>query len=174
MNGQKANVLVPALIGGAVAGVLSGSPLFCLCCLWIIGGAILASYLAAKDSPVSLRSSDGALVGAFTGVFAAIIQAFVSIPFQVFNLGLLRKIMERMAEYSQNMPSGWEKWFSRGEGGPFSVAWFLLGLVFNAAVFAALGALGGIIGMALFGKKAMPPGQGTTNETSQDPSHRQS
>jgi hypothetical protein len=173
MNGQKPNVFMPALIGGVVAGILSGSPLFCLCCLWIIGGASLASYLAAKDSPVSLKAGDGALVGAFTGIFAAVIQAVVSIPFQAFNLGLLRKLMERLAEYSPNLPSGWDKWYSGGSG-PFSLAWFLFGLVVSAAIFAVLGALGGIIGMALFGKKTPPPGQGIKNETPQDAGHSQS
>jgi hypothetical protein len=173
MNGPKPGLLRPALIGGAVAGILSGSPLFCLCCLWIIGGAILASYLVAKDSPVSLKAGDGALIGAFTGIFAAIIRAIVSLPFQAFNVALLRKFMERLAEFAPEMPAGWDTWFNRGAG-PFSIAWFLLELVFWAAIFAVLGALGGIIGMALFGKKTPPPAQGTKNETSQDTGHRQS
>ena len=173
MNGQKPNVFMPALIGGAVAGILSGSPLFCLCCLWIIGGAMLASYLAAKSSPVSLKAGDGALVGAFTGIFAAVIHAVVSLPFQAFNLALLRKFMERLAEFSPDLPSGWDKWYSLGSG-PFSLAWFLFGLVVNAAIYAVLGALGGIFGMALFGKKPAPPGQGTKNEAPQDAGHHQS
>ena len=64
MSNQKPGMFVPALIGGAVAGVLSGLPFFnCLCCIWIIGGAMLASYLLSKDSPVSLSAGDGAIVG---------------------------------------------------------------------------------------------------------------
>ena len=174
MNGQKPNVFMPALIGGAVAGILSGIPVLnCLCCLWIIGGAILASYLAAKDSPVSLKAGDGAVVGAFTGIFAAFIRLFLSIPFRAVEFALFRKIMERLSEYVPETPSEWKDVFSLGEG-PISMAGLLLGLVLSAAIFAVLGALGGIIGMALFGKKTQPPGQGTKNETPQDAGHRQS
>jgi hypothetical protein len=174
MNGQKPNVFMPALVGGAVAGILSGIPLLnCLCCLWIIGGAILASYLAVKDSTVSLKASDGAVVGAFTGIFAAFIRLFLSIPFRAVEFALFRKIMERLSEYVPETPSEWKDIFSLGAG-PISMAGLLLGLVLSAAIFAVLGALGGIIGMALFGKKTAPPGQGTKNETSQDAGHRQS
>jgi len=72
-------MFIPALIGGAVAGFLSAIPFFnCLCCIWIIGGAMLAAYLLAKDYPVALSAGDGALVGIFTGIIAAAVQAFVN------------------------------------------------------------------------------------------------
>lgn len=165
---------MPALVGGAVAGILSGIPLVnCLCCLWIIGGAMLASYLAVKDSSVSLKAGDGAVVGAFTGIFAAFIRLFLSIPFRSVEFALFRKIMERLSEFVPETTSEWKDIFSLGAG-PISMAGLLLGLVLSAALFAVLGALGGIIGMALFGKKTAPPGQGTKNETPQDAGHRQS
>ena len=64
MNDKKTLVLTPALIGGAIAGLLSGIPIVsCLCCLWIIGGAILATYLLGKNTPAPLASSDGAIIG---------------------------------------------------------------------------------------------------------------
>ena len=43
MNPQRPEYLRPALIAGAVAGLLSGLPVVsagnCICCLWIFGGA---------------------------------------------------------------------------------------------------------------------------------------
>jgi hypothetical protein len=153
MNDHKPNMLSPALIGGAVAGVLSGIPfLNCLCCLWIIGGAVLASYLLAKDSPVSLTSGDGAIVGALAGISAAVVDSLVGIPLHGLNVAVMRRMMERLSEFADEMPSGWENWLGR-TGGGVSIAMFLLGLFISAAVFAVLGALGGIIGMSLFGKK---------------------
>ena len=60
MSEQRPSMFVPALIGGRVAGVLSAIPFInCLCCLWIIGGAMLAAHLLAKDSVVPLNAGDG-------------------------------------------------------------------------------------------------------------------
>jgi len=160
MNGQKTNVFMPALVGGVAAGILSGIPVLnCLCCLWIIGGAMLAAYLLSKDSPLPLSSGDGALVGAFAGVIAAAVDSLLSIPFQALNAAFLNRVFEQLAEYNKEFQSNWSSWINRSAG-PFSVAWFFLGLVISAAIFAVLGALGGIIGIALFGKKAPTPPRG--------------
>jgi hypothetical protein len=157
MSDERPQMFVPALIGGAVAGVLSGLPfLNCLCCLWIIGGAVLAAYLTAKDSPISLTAGDGAIVGALTGISAAVVDSLIGLPLRGVNMAVMRRMMERLSEFSKDMPSGWENWINRNAGG-VSPAMFFLGLFISAAIFAAVGALGGIIGMALFGKKKASP-----------------
>jgi hypothetical protein len=157
MNEQRPLMLTPALLGGAVAGVLSGLPfLNCLCCFWIIGGAMLAAYLLARESPVSLTAGDGAVVGALSGIAAALVDSLVGIPLHGINLAVTRRMFERLAEFAEEMPSGWESWLDRNAVG-FSPAWFFLGLFISAAVFAALGALGGVIGASLFGRKPKPP-----------------
>lgn len=171
MSDQRPAMLMPALIGGAAAGLLSGIPLLnCLCCLWIIGGAILASYLLAKDSPVALTSGDGAIVGVFTGIVAAVVDAVISIPLHSLNKEFVRKIMEAVSEYAEEMPPGWESWFETGAYGA-SLSMFMLGLVISAVIFAALGALGGIIGISLFKKKTPPKLQGAS-DVSQDTGNR--
>jgi hypothetical protein len=85
------------------------------------------------------------------------------------NSEVIRRFMERMANLAEDMPSGWEDWIERSTGG-FSPALFFLGLFISSVIFAAFGALGGIIGVSLFGKKkrlenAFP--------AAQDPGHRQ-
>jgi len=156
MNEARPRMFVPALIGGAVAGVLSGLPfLNCLCCLWIIGGAALAAFLTAKDSPISLKAGDGAVIGALTGVAAAVVDSLIGLPLRGLNTAVMRRMMERLSEFSQDMPSGWDKIFNR-TATEFSPAMFFLGLFISAAIFAAVGTLGGILGVALFGKKKGP------------------
>lgn len=153
MNGPRPSLFTPALIGGAVAGLLSAIPFVnCLCCLWIIGGGALAAYLWAKDIPGGLTSGEGALVGAFAGVVAAAADALISIPFATLNSVFFRRVFERLSAYVEDMPAGWERWFDRT--GPFQVGWFFVGLMIAAAIFAVLGALGGVIGLSLFGRKA--------------------
>ncbi len=159
MNGQKPSLITPALIGGAAAGVLSGLPFFqCLCCLWIIGGAVLASYLLSREAPNPLTPGDGALVGAFTGVFAAAASAIISIPFARIQLAFLKKFFDRFQEYipAASRPEGLDRFLNIEVRG-FSLPAFLFNLVVLSLVFAALGTLGGIIGASLFGRRAAAP-----------------
>lgn len=160
MNGsERPAMMTPALIGGAVAGVLSGLPfLNCLCCLWIIGGAMLAVHLAARDATASLTAGDGAIAGVLTGIVAAVVDSLIGIPLRAVNLGIARRFLERLSEFAPDMPSGWDAYLGK-DAGVTSAPWFLLGLFITAAIFAVLGALGGILGASLYGKKtaAAPP-----------------
>ena len=172
MNNQKPAMFVPSLVAGGLAGILSGIPLLnCLCCLWIIGGAILATFLLAKDAPSSLTPGDGAIVGILTGIVAAFVALIVSLPFQnFFRSEIFRNFMDRFSQYTEDMPSGWEDWLQRDT----SLAMTLIGLVISVFIFSALGALGGIIGAATVGKKKSPPPVPGAPDASQDPGHRQS
>ncbi len=163
MNQQKPEYLRPALIAGAIAGVLSGLPFIaagnCICCLWIVGGAALAVNLLARNTTGVLTSGDGAIVGALTGIVAAVVDALVAIPLRSFNMDLARRLMDRFSDYGYDMPSNLNG-FLNGGSGILSPGWFLLTLFFSAAVFTVVGLLGGVIGVALFGKKkglAAPP-----------------
>lgn len=160
MNTQRPRMLMPALIGGILSGVLSAIPFIsCLCCLWIIGGGLLAAYLLSKDSPVSLTTGDGAIVGVFAGIIGSILNTIVHIPFSVImrNSEIIRALLDKVREYVQDLPAGMEGLFESGpSNGSFSIAWTLLGLVFSMVIFSAFSALGGIIGVSIFKKKSDP------------------
>ncbi len=154
MTNERPQYMIPALIGGAAAGILSGIPIVnCLCCLWIIGGAMLSVHLLARETPISLTAGDGAILGALTGIVAAVIQAVIGIPLRGVSSQVYRRMMERLAEFSGQMPSGWEDLMKRGQTEGFTASMFLFGLLLSAAIFAVLGILGGVIGVSLFGKK---------------------
>ena len=160
MNQPKPEYFRPALVAGAVAGLLSGLPLIgagnCLCCLWIVGGAAMASKLLAGQTPGLLKAGDGALVGALTGIVAAVVDTIVKIPFQSYNMALARRLLDRVSDLGTNIPSGFEGLLNDG-GGYTSTGWLLLGLFITAAVYGVMGTLGGVIGVSLFGKKPVPP-----------------
>ncbi len=127
MSNPRPGLLMPALVGGVTAGVLTAVPfLGCLCCLWIVGGAMLAAYLLARSSTTSLGAGDGAIVGIFAGIIAAVVDAIVSLPFQSMNEEVMRRFMDQFSQLAKEMPSGWEAWLERTSAG-FSPAWFLLG-----------------------------------------------
>ncbi len=172
MNDQRPGMFVPALIGGAVAGILSGIPFVnCLCCLWIIGGAMIATYFFVKDSKVSLSLGDGAIVGVFTGIIAAVVSFIISIPLQPLSNRLAQDWIDRLSEQYEEMPYGLESFF-KGGGFEESFLWSMIFFVISAFVFAALGALGGIIGMSLFGKRFFPSSSKGAVDVPKDPSDR--
>ncbi|MCK4337592.1 MAG: hypothetical protein KAX11_06595 [Candidatus Aminicenantes bacterium] len=169
MNGQRPNMFMPALIGGGIAGVLSAIPIVnCLCCLWIIGGAMLASYLLTKDSAVILTAGDGAIVGALSGLFATFADAIVSIPFNAMSQEFLARFSEKISDYAEEIPEGWAEFLQKSSesSGP----WILVGILITAVIFVSLGVLGGIIGISLFGKKKTVTGENI--EPPQDTSNR--
>ncbi len=161
MPQQKPEYFRPALTAGAVAGLLSGVPFVgagnCICCLWIVGGAAIAVKLLARDAKIALTSGDGAVVGALTGIIAAVVDAVVKIPFQSFNLELAQRILDKAAEMGGQMPASLDGIF-QGASATLSPGWFLLSLFISAAVYAVFGALGGLIGISLFAKKGAPAG----------------
>lgn len=173
MDNQKPVMFTPAFIGGTIAGVLSGIALLnCLCCIWIIGGAMLAAYLLVKDSPVALSSGDGIIVGVFTGIVAAIANVIVNVLLRPFNMKIMQRIFELLSEYMEEMPPGFED-LIEGQGLESSVPTFLLGLVISIIIFSVLGALGGVLGISLFGKKFAPKTQGSS-DVSENTGDRQS
>jgi hypothetical protein len=157
---------VPALIAGAAAGVLSGIPFVnCLCCLWIIGGGVLAAYLLAERTSGSLSAGDGALVGALTGLAAAVVSAVIEIPLRPVNEAFLRNFIRSLSRLAEQMPSQWRDLVERRAPRGLSPGLFFLDLFITAAIFAVLGVLGGVIGVSIFGRKraavAAAPPQGS-------------
>lgn len=117
---------------------------------------IRLAELLARTTPVALKAGDGAVVGALTGIVAAVVQTLLSIPLRSFNLDLAQRILDKAGELGGEMPAGLDGFF-QGASATLTPGWLLLGLFFSAALFGAFGALGGIIGVSLFAKKAVPP-----------------
>ncbi len=159
MNNQKPDMFKPALIGGLIIGLLSGLPVIqlgnCFCCLWVIVGAIFAAYLLSKEAKISLKAGDGAIVGMFSGIIGAIISSLINLPFRALNQQIVARFLERLPEYGGEFPQDMNLWLKRGA--EFSLPMFMLGLVISVIIYALFGALGGIIGTSLFGKKKTTP-----------------
>jgi len=158
MSEGRPEYLVPALIAGGAAGVLSAVPFVnCLCCLWIIGGGVLAAYLLADRTPRLLSAGDGALAGALTGIAAAVVSSVIEVPLRPFNEAFVRRLAAGLSRFTQQMPAQWRDLVERSNAPRgFSPGLFLLDLFITAAIFAALGVLGGVIGVSIFGRKKAP------------------
>ena len=153
----------PALIGGAVVGVLSALPLISTgnlcCCLWVISGGVVAAYVLQLNQPTPITPGDGALAGLFAGLAGAFIYLVLSIPITMLMAPMQRVMMERIIE-SGNMPPEFQAMMGRYTGAYALIFGFLLHLV-AGAIFSTLG---GLLGTAIF-KKPLPPAPPGTGGT---------
>ncbi len=137
-----------ALIGGALAGILSALPvLSTCCCLWAIGGGILAMFLYTKNTRAAMSPADGAMLGAITGGIGALFYLLIALPLNLlFGAAMMAAQMEQMARAGVEVPSGLS-----------GMALVLVGVVVGAIGVFIFTVIGGLIGVPIFGKGAGTP-----------------
>ncbi len=151
----------PALLGGLFIGVLSSLPLVNLgnlcCCLWVILGGVLTVYLQQQASPEPVETGEAVLGGLIAGVVGALLSGLATIA--MFGLGgqamqdQMRSAMDQMGQLPPETRDMAMRWVT----GP-NVA--IMITLFNLVIYSIFGALGALLGLAIFKKKtppAMPP-----------------
>jgi len=153
MERKQVDFLAPAGLAGAAVGLISAIPFFnCLCCLWIIAGASFSVYLLVHRSDFPIKSSDALLVGLLTGIVASLVNAALEIPLRPIYVNIFGRFFESMSRFMEELPPEWETLTQmRYEG--FNLSFFLLDLLLSSILFSFFGAIGGLIGYSLFGKK---------------------
>ena len=149
--------LQPALLGGLFIGVLSALPIInmgnCCCCLWVLGGGVLAVYLRQQNVPVALEASEGALLGLMAGVIGGVVWGVLSIPINLLLGPLQAEWMARILERSQDVPPEMREGLERMMGAGVQ----MFAIIFNVIISAVFGMLGGLLGVAIFKKNLPPP-----------------
>ena len=140
------NKLKPALLGGLIVGVLSALPFVSTCCcIWAIGGGVLAGMLYINSSPVPVKTGDGAVVGALAGVVGAVIYLIIGLP-----IALLRGTADVETQLARS-----------GVHLPFTgTVLLLVGGIVAAVALLVLATLGGLLAVPIFEKRkpgAPPP-----------------
>ena len=158
----NSNFAQPALIGGAAIGVLSSLPIVnlgnCICCMWVIGGGALASWLLTKQHPRGaggVNYGDGAFVGVLSGIVGAMIATLISLPFR-----LLRSQQEAFEELLNELPpleGPLRELILRLFSPEISFTTFLVTLFMNLIVFSLFAMIGGIIMVAILRNDTPPP-----------------
>ena len=155
--------LQPALFGGLFIGVLSALPIINIgncCCLWVIGGGVLATYLMQQNHPHPIAAADGALVGLLAGLIGGVLGTLLSIPIDMMMGPFQRQIMERILSTNPDIPDETRRMIENMSVGAAAITFKLMLSVCIGAVF---GLLGGLLGVALFKKKDLPPPPGTVD-----------
>jgi hypothetical protein len=150
----------PALLGGLLIGVLSALPFVSMCCcLWVIAGGVLTTYLLQERSRVPVTAGDAAVAGLLAGVIGAILSTILSqllalvrgVTFadainDVIGRARLPPEATGILEQVRDFP------------GALIVLFSLLMALIIYPMFALLGAL---LGVALFKRQPPPPPPGT-------------
>jgi hypothetical protein len=156
--------LQPALFGGLFIGVLSALPIVNIgncCCLWVIGGGVLATYLMQQNHPYPIAVADGALAGLLAGLIGGVLGTVLSIPVEMMMGPMQKQFLERILASSQDIPDETRRMLENLGSGGFGAAMVMFRLVTSVCIGAVFGMLGGLLGVALFKKKDLPPPPGT-------------
>lgn len=152
------NRLKSAAIGGAAAGVASQIPglnfVNCLCCALVVGGGMLAVFLALRNEPATEKApyGDGALIGALAGVVAAIVGAIVLIPIAVLFGDPMEQVV-KILEGIEGIPPEVLGAIGGDDAAEAAGAFAVIGFLMTLAIDVAFSAIGGVIGAAVFHKK---------------------
>lgn len=169
MSTTKPSYVPAALAGGLFLGFFSGIPILnclnCACCLMVIGGGVLSSFIYLRNYPVSITPAtygDGALLGILTGLFGTVFWACIHIAIMFLKslMGFSMAGMEVLREALSNpeIPSEIRELlqdilgnYMTGESlAPFFLIISILMMAVISVIFATIGS---IIGIALFQKK---------------------
>jgi hypothetical protein len=166
--------LQPALLGGTFIGVLSALPFIsagnACCCLWVVGGGVLAAYVMQQNYPLPIATGDGAIVGLLAGIFGAVIGTVLSVPIELMFGDVQREALLNLLSRINDLPPEAQDMFGRysGRGVVERAVTFAFGLIVFVIAGSIFGTLGGVLGAAMFRKDpppATPPIEPTPTET---------
>jgi hypothetical protein len=150
--------LQPALLGGALIGVLSAIPvvgwLNSCCCLWVVLGGAMALWISQSNHPFPVTAADGALVGLLAGLFGGLIAIPLNLVFEPLQRRLILQLLDSM---QTELPPQFRGMLESRAAGIMIV----VNGLFTTVVYAIFAMLGGLLGVALFRKKDVPPPAGT-------------
>jgi len=149
-----------ALFGGLFIGVLSALPFVNIancCCLWVIGGGVLATYLMQQNHPYPVAAADGALVGLLAGMIGGVLGVLLAIPIEMAMGPLQQRLFQSWIMNNPEIPPETKTMFENMMSRGVSTALVAFRLVAGVVLGAVFGLLGGVLGVALFKKNAPPP-----------------
>jgi hypothetical protein len=151
-----------AALGGLFIGVLSALPIVgaanCCCCLWVLSGGALASYLEVQQKGRTLTAGEGAAVGALSGVIGAFVWLPIVIVVSLVLGPFQRAFLEEFARNARDMPPEARDFLENLGGGGTTIG-YLLFFIPQLFIGAIVASIGGILGAAYF-KKEVPPALG--------------
>jgi hypothetical protein len=155
-------MLMPAVWGGLLIGVLSALPIVNLanvcCCLWVIAGGMVAAYLLQSNAPQAITTGDGALVGLMAGIIGALVHTIVSLPINLAMGGVTQRLLQQFVSSSQEIPDNVRQMMENmSNSSSFSLLGVVAGLMMFLIVGGIFATVGGLLGALFFKKNTTTP-----------------
>lgn len=149
----------PVLLGGLFLGVLSALPIISAgncCCLWTLGGGMLTVYLTQQQTHQPLHLVDGARLGFLAGLAGAVIWLFTAAIIEVLMSPLQQRMIDFVLRSARDIPPD-ARGMLEGFGRQASMtARLAIGFLFQLCVQTPFAALGGLLGVTMFGQVEQP------------------
>jgi hypothetical protein len=151
-----------AVIGGVTLGVLSSVPPISLanvcCCIWVLGGGLLASYLYVRKSPTPVLLGQGAELGVLAGLIGTVVSHSIGIPLglllgDTFNEFLVKAFESLSPQAAEEMRRAVEA--QRAQSFAQKLPVILGTAAFNSVIYVAFATLGGLLGVKIFEQRQM-------------------
>jgi len=150
------NMLKPALLSGVVLGVSSALPFVnCCCWVWVVGAGVLAVYFYRQETQASISAGTGAKLGFLTGLLGTVFWELLDLPIAYIYGPESGRRLRELIENTQNLPPETLKvfeWLIGLLSQPFQPAMILLGLLSKLLICAIFTTLGGVLGVAFWGR----------------------
>jgi hypothetical protein len=144
--------LQPSLKAGVGMGVLAGIPFVsCLCCIWVLGGGGLATWLVDKQRPGTLKYGDGALAGALSGLIGGVVATMIGLPLQRLLLPPER-VLALIEQLAPTLPPEARDSIMQSFG-ELDLSKILIQLVMNLVLFGLFAMIGGTLAVAILNRK---------------------
>lgn len=149
-----------SLLGGLFIGVVSALPVvgaanYC-CCLWVIVGGILTTYLQQQSRPERVESTEAAMLGLLSGVVGALIYIGFSVLLLSLSGDMIESQIRSMAEQYPQLPPDVRDRLLQFTAGPSMVLLVAFVTIPMYAIFSMIGAL---LGLLIFRKPQAPTAQ---------------
>lgn len=143
----------PALIGGAIVGLLSVMPILQILsscfCLWAWVGGAVAAKLLINGSSQPLTSREGAKVGLMAGLFGALIYFVIETPVAYWQLPAMMDTAAKIVKEEQAVAFYNKIGQTQSLRIIFSILFTFIGALFTTGFTV----LGGMLGVKLFEKR---------------------
>jgi len=155
---HKPDKVIPALYGGVIMALISTIPflnfLNCICCAGIMLGGFFGVFFYKNNfTPDTLpyTSGDCMAVGAFAGLFGAVIGTILSfVSLALFGNIMGEFVMQFLKNMNVEIPSEALNAMQESMSSGFTVFTMLIQLVSSLIIDTIFGLLGGLIGYSVY------------------------